>query len=742
MSRQSNENSTSSAAITVSLLMLSVIFWGWLIAPEFHAPADLNDSIVHQALADAVLESWKAGGLGLDPWIPDWTFGYPVLRHYQPGAHWLLAAVTALWPGDASVAQTLNYLTCALWVFHPLVYWVALRWMGVGRSIATAGALLSPLVSAPALFGWDWGSFSWGGAGLFTQLVAAWPFPLALAAGYRAVARRGRIWPAALLLTLTALAHLIYGYMAAIGLGLLLLKGPDRRDRFFRLLGIYAGTAVGVSFFAIPFLMDQAYILHSRWEPAWKWDSFGAGQVWEWVRNFDLFDHGEIEFGDQSFSRPPILTLLVLAAIALGTIHGPLGFLAAFGGFWLVIFVGRPTWGPVLDLLPFSSNLHLHRALGATQMIAPALAGAGAVALFRRVRERPRSIVGTTLLGLCLALGLGGAVVERAEYMGQNRDWMEPTRNAEPHWQALRLQLEEFGAPGEGRIFAGRAQDFGKKFAMGHVPIYCMLAHARLPALSYMFMAMSPSTDFLPLFEPERLDHHQAFSVGTLLLPGDRPAPDFALATGAGPGFRTYEVPISPWFSLADIDADLYAQTEPGRYAATKAWLAGSGPGRGSYFRVHRSPPGPLPQKQLRADGPEGSTWHLHPVGGVYPEGRPAPLLDPLGDLESSPPPRGKIRNVDLGPGSWHATVDALRPVHAILASAFHPRLVAEVDGARVPIMEVGLHFSGVAIPSGTHDLVVRYAPGPLKPILLVLGLLLGGLWILVEERRRRVPRD
>src|SRR5260370_30982437 len=76
-------------AFPVRLLLLGVLLanaaWLW---PELSVSrVDLNDNSFHFALAERMVQAVEHGENPLDAWDANYSFGYPVLRTYQPLAH-------------------------------------------------------------------------------------------------------------------------------------------------------------------------------------------------------------------------------------------------------------------------------------------------------------------------------------------------------------------------------------------------------------------------------------------------------------------------------------------------------------------------------------------------------------------------------------------------------------------------------------------------------------------------------
>src|SRR5262249_34937986 len=182
------------------------------------------------------------------------------------------------------LGKTVSLVTVFVWarflavVLFPLSFYATARLLELPAPVAIGAAVLAPLISSNGLYGLEYGSYVWAGNGLFPQSVAAHLFLLSLGFGYRALRRGKSLTLAGVLLGLTFLAHLIFGYMGAVSLCLLAVL-PDsdtpRSVRFGRTVRLGA-IAVAISAFQLlPLLIDSPILNHSRWEPSWKWDGFG-----------------------------------------------------------------------------------------------------------------------------------------------------------------------------------------------------------------------------------------------------------------------------------------------------------------------------------------------------------------------------------------------------------------------------------------------------------------------------------
>jgi uncharacterized membrane protein len=203
----------------VVLLCLVVTVHSLALLPELSiARVDLNDNVFHYTLVERVVEAVQHGENPLDCWSPEWSFGFPVLRIYQPLAHLIVAGA---W---FALGKSVSLMTVFIWVrflslaLLPVSFYAAARLLGLSRLTAAAAAMLAPLISTEFLFGIEYGSYTWAGTGLFPQAVSTHFLLLAVGVGYGAVRNGRRIVLGGILVGLTLISHLIYGYIAALTL--------------------------------------------------------------------------------------------------------------------------------------------------------------------------------------------------------------------------------------------------------------------------------------------------------------------------------------------------------------------------------------------------------------------------------------------------------------------------------------------------------------------------------------------
>jgi len=105
-------------------------------------------------------------------------------------------------------------------------------------------------------------------------------------------------------------------------------------------------------------------------------------QVLQWLFTGNLMD----------FSRVPVLTLLAFGGAGLWLwqyrktrqLAPAQTWILLAAGFWILVFFGRPTWGPLLLLIGVTADLHLHRVLAGVQIFLLLLAAAALAAIWRK----------------------------------------------------------------------------------------------------------------------------------------------------------------------------------------------------------------------------------------------------------------------------------------------------------------------------------------------------------------------
>ncbi|MCZ7649787.1 MAG: YfhO family protein [Thermoanaerobaculia bacterium] len=703
-------------ALQLAVLVAVTLLQLWLLLPGARmAAVPLNDDAFHLAAVAAAREALRTAPLtALDRWLPYWSLGYPLWHAYQPLPHLATALAAAPWP-ESRLPGLYAAVQLLLLLAWPWCLWLGARWLGLSRAAATAAAALAPLVATPGLYGLEYGSYLWRGSGLFTQLWAMPLLPLALGRG--AAALRGEKGPAGAgaLLAATALCHTLYGYVGAASLVLLALleaRAGGWRPVARRLAGIAGSSLLLSAFFVVPMLLDRATIHHSRWEAAWKWDSFGHEAVLGHLVRSELFDAG----------RWPLVTLAVLAGLLLAVARpADRALRAAAAGFllWLALFCGRPTWGWLLALVAIPGDFHLHRLVGAVHLFGLLVAGGALGAAVDAARRLRRRWV-LPLVALLLAAALLPAAAERRRFVREGNRWARESERgiaaAAAELERVRARLEELAGDAPARVYPGLAAGWGREHRIGSVPAYAFLSRWRLDALAFLYHAMSETSDLMVLFDEARPDHHRLFGVGAVWAEAGRQLPPFLEPLDRIGRFALYRAPGEGRVGIGRLAFRLDARGE-GLHEQLAAWLRSPLPAAGDF--------GWIAPGRAASGLPAVARWQPLPPAGSGPAAGRLVRQAREGD--------DWVAEVEIPevPGDRSAALVFLR-------ETWHPRWRVEVDGRTVEALRVTPGFVGARVPPGRHLVAFRYRPGPLKPLLLLLGpgLLAGA--VLVARRRGR----
>jgi Bacterial membrane protein YfhO len=142
-------------------------------------------------------------------------------------------------------------------------------------------------------------------------------------------------------------------------------------------------------------------------------------------------------------------------------------------------------------------------------------------------------------------------------------------------------------------------------------------------------------------------------------------------------------------------------------------------PAPGRIFRV----PEPMPR--------------AHVVGRAWPSDALTTLVDPAFDprrevllasadtapLAAAGPFEGAASVVSEATTRVAVRAQASAPGFLVLADAYDPGWIATVDGQPAEVRRANVAFRAVAVPAGTHEVVLRYAPSAVRRGLLVSGL-------------------
>ncbi len=578
---------------------------------------------------------------------------------------------------------------------------------------ALLAGLTASLLATNYLFGFDYGSYVWRGSGMYTQLWGMFILPPALAESYIAL-RTGRGYVRAVaLLAVTLLCHLVLGYVALISLAAFAIvqcvAGLGVWTTVRRLGLLLLLLAGATAYFWVPYWLDRTYMNRSFWEEAFKYDSFGHQWVLGALVKGELFD----------FGRFPVLTLLA----GLGLMQclwrwreDRYRIPVALSVLWLLLYFGRPTWGPLLDLLPLNRDLHFHRLIAGLHLGGIYLMGIGLAWPWQWALARRKWAYLAAATGLT-ALLLLPAYAERREYLVQNTRWLADSQTAlAAEEQDLTALVDALRKLPPGRVYAGLGNNWGRQYAIGSVPMYALLNGAGFDMLGYAYHALSLNADVQLIFDEEAKGQYDLFNVRYVVAPQEHPTAAFTKLTAQFGRHCLYQVTTSGYFDLVDTDVAFTGVKEQ-FYPAASAWLDSGSPAAKQHPAILFEP---IPELAL-------SQLPLSQASQIVSQ-----LIPPPDE------PRGQIRSETVGMGSYQAAVEATRPSTLMLKATYHPGWRATVDGQEARPFMVMPSYVGVTIGPGAHQIHLAYQPRPLRGCLMIAGALLLVLAGLAERRWRR----
>jgi hypothetical protein len=656
------------------------------LVPEIAIPVpNVNDGAQHIAFVRRATDAWSRGENLVDHWVPQFELGVPQFLDYQHLPHVAVVVLGRLTGDAVDLRMLFDIVRYALLLGFPLTVFWSMRTMGFTPIASAIGAAASSLLSADHRYGFEYDSYVWRGFGVFTQLFAMHLSFIALATLHRVASKGSGIVPAAIACTALALSHLLYAYMLAITAVVLLFFGVTRSNlatRLWRFALVGVLTAAATSYMWLPFFVHAAYVNASPYLDPAKYDSYGAGLILSWLVSGDLLDHG----------RLPLLTLLLAAGVIGGVVTRARLALLTLGLFvlWLVLYFGRPTLGALLDLLPLSDSLILHRFVGGVDIFAILLMGIGGAWLWEIVRA-------TSSRGRLLAVGtatlllLAPALAERWSYYTQNAEWMRQTQQAIDADIDARTVLDALGQQPRGRVYAGLRDNWGETldFAIPFrsVRFYNLLAEEGLDAVGPPNQSLSLNADLLWEFNDQDLSHYRLFNVDYVIAPRTVTFPPELRVLTTTSKYALYAAPGRGYGEYAAIARSEPASTQTDLFTRELAWLRSGDAARWAFVRFD------------------------------YKGAGPTNLTLPISDCVGGQVAYERVQPARLEVLSRCDTASAM-----VVKVTYHPNWRVTVDGSEASTFMASPSYVAFTLPAGEHFIVAEYRSTPIKAPLLALG--------------------
>ena len=656
----------------------------------------VNDEFVHiQMVRWAVQQIHEGHLVPLDGWYPYLSMGDAQFSHYQSLPH-LITAYFSLIFGVDSAVRWAGYLLFALF---PISVYAGMRLLGWSSWAAGGAALLTPLLVSVTGYGYESFSYTWLGNGLWSQEWGMFLLPLAWGMSWRAVSGRGRgkYALAALVVGLTIAMHFLTGYFALLSVGVfVIVVWRGLVPRFGRAALVFGGAALVASWVVVPLLTDSAYFNLSEFNQNTFWlNSWGAPQAFGWLFTGQIFDHG----------RFPIVSLLVAVGAVVcacrfrndARARALLGLMALS----LFLFSGRQTFGLILNLLPGSSDLLLHRYIMGVQLAGLMLAGVGlawmgetAFGLARRWRPRVRPVtLAAGLMAAAIAITLP-AWFDRATYAASDSASIAvQVESDQTDGAALDVLINDITERGGGRTYAGLPGNWGEQYDIGQVPVFEYLAADNVDALGFLLRTPSLVADNEAYFNQNDPAQFQLFGIRYILMPSTMQPPVPASLIATRGRHALWQVATSGYVEVVDTSgiveanrSDMAAQMQPFLRSATFA---------------------------------KGDLATVSFNGGAAA----APTL-PITGASTDAAGTSTDLLVEAQDGYFAADVTANRTAAVVLKATFDPRWKVTVDGnAAMPYMVVP-GFVAVTVGPGRHAVVFQYVAYSGYPLLLLIGVL------------------
>lgn len=731
--------------LPIFILTFVVLFHSILLLPELtQLSPDLNDNVFHYSLCVSIQEQIESGGNLIDHWVPYWSMGFPVFHHYQHFPHLVIVSIYNIFFKQIPLFVIYRLFNYLLLVLYPLALYYSLRKMRFSSLSSAGAALFSLALSNINGYGLELGAFVWRGSGMFAQLWAMFLLPLTLSSIYTSVREDRGYFQSVLLLFLLANSQLMFGFMAILTSLLFLFSSFDINQIWVkakRLSFILVIFFVMISYLLIPLIIDSPYHAHSTYDFPEKWDSYGWRYITTQFLNGNILDYG----------RLAVVTVLAVLGLLFSLTRKSFKYRWAAAGFvlWFLLYFGRATWGRLIDLIPMSSALHLHRFVTMVHFFAAILAGICLSVVFQILIKAltpvfakvsspsPRGRGGnnvflTRILAFLLILILVMPIFwDRFLYLQKNTEWLSINKVDYLKEKAdFESMLDFIKRSPPGRVYPGRRANWGKDFKIGQTAVFYLLGPNKIPALSYLPFSWSLAGDFSVNFNDYRWSHYNLFNVKYILADAKKKVASFAKHKKGIGRFRLYEVDTSGYFDLVESPLAIYADKNS-IWNLMIMWMRSSLPQKKQFISIFfdRDFHGGYQNYLILKD--RWKYWRFDPNKRisdrvVYPLERPDNIFSASSILEqpaftyASP---GSVLSEKVGKNKFSTRIFAQKNCFLLFKMTYHPGWHAYVDGKEAEKVILSPGLIGVKIKKGVHQVKFVYRAQRWKAFLLFAGL-------------------
>jgi len=723
--------------LVYSILIFVTVFHAVLLFPEIkELSPDINDDVFQYCLCVSMRGEIQAGGNPIDHWVPYWTMGYPVFHHYQHLPHLVVVTMYYLLLKTVSMFLIYHLILYLLLVFYPLALYFSLRKMGFSDMASACAALFSLGLSNINGYGFELGSFIWRGSGMYTQLWAMFLFPLTISSIYNTINENKGYSRSVMLLFCLTLSQVMFALMAAITSFLFIFKSFEWKEiweRLKRLAVILAVFMIAIAYLFIPMQMDSAYHAHSTYDFPEKWDSYGLRYIVTHFLNGDILDHG----------RMPIVTVLAVMGVIFSLSRRAFRYrwAAAASIAWFLLYFGRPTWGRLMDLLPMSSDLHIHRFVTMVHFFGAIMAGMILSVLYRKIGNKFGQV-----LAVCLLIIAATPIFwDRFLFLQLNNRWIRENSAAyQKEEPALRSVLDTIKKSPPGRTYPGRRANWGGNFKLGQTAVMYFFGPEEMPTLSYLPFTWSLASDFSENFNEYDKAQYNLFNVKYYLAGQGKDIPLFLKEIKKSGRFRLYKADTTGYFDLVESPIAMYADKNS-IWNLMFLWQRSSMVSKKQYVTIFFDRKYHKGYQDYLVLKDRWEFWRENPIrvsleSIQHPSGEPVNVFSMQDVLQSARYPQvspGIVVSEKPGKNVFTGNVKADKDCLLLFKMTYHPGWHAYIDGKEKDKVILSPGFIGVKINKGVHSVKFEYRAQWWKMPLFFFGLLSLAMLFLWERKRK-----
>jgi hypothetical protein len=498
---------------------------------------------------------------------------------------------------------------------------------------------------------------------------------------------------------------------------------------YFLLFLILSFTFLLLSYWFIPLLSQSAFHAQSFWDSPWKWDSYGLKTVLNQFLNGALLDH----------DRFPIFTLLTLLGFFVAAYRAQKKYLylAFLFPLWFILYMGRPTLGPLLKIIPMTGETHLHRLINGLHLSALFLAPIGLSWLIKqgsKIFHPSLKKITTPIIAVAIITIICFPVYRQtSRYLNYNKMLInagndELSRDL-PNFLKLTDHLKTL-LPS--RLHVGKTGNWGHNQKAGPTPLYMALTTQGFETIGFLPETWSLNSDTEQFFADDRPEHYNLYNIRYSVVP-DWFKIDFLKPLGQYGKYYLYETPTTGFFDLVrsrqTVLLDKKDIINPVHY-----WLFTDQPKNKEHPTLIISG-----SNTLSFVGEEVKfldTANYQKGAAIYNLFTDPPFFKPL------PAPKGQIKDEKINFQTYEAHLSVPDPCdfcHGLFKMTYHPNWQIFIDGQKTEKVMLFPAFIGFPITPGEHTIKAVYQPEPLKIPLLFLGII--SLLTIIPLQKFLIPK-